>query len=461
MSMHARLRLARLANAFLLSLLPLLPPLPHLPLLSAQSIVITHAVVIDGNGAAPIEDGTVVIRDGKILAVGSARTVTPPAAAQVIDARGKVVMPGLADMHVHLTGGWDGEAVDFLGYRRYLNSLLYAGVTTVLDTGNNQPYILQLRQEVAAGRLLGPRIYCAGGLIDGPDPLWPPISFAVSSAAQVPRLVRQQKADRVDILKAYHGLSVPILATLVAEGRKDSLRVFVDQGQRNGSADLLRVGIAAWAHTPRFLSEEALALMVERRVHTITTLVVSETGTTRRFAQPAFMDDPLFKDTQPPWFIEDLKRHAAAILAPEAKARTDAALSRLQSAFRIVKRLHDAGLLLAAGTDAPYPGDIQGEGLHRELELLVEAGLTPLQAITVATKNAAILMNAEREWGTLEPGRTANVLIVNGRPDRTIGDTRKLDTVILAGRVLNRQSLKFDASTDPGFRVGSSAAEHD
>src|SRR6184192_1150361 len=107
----------------------------------------TNAVLIDGTGAPAVEHATVVIRGATIEAAGPAGEVKIPSGAVVTDLHGKVLMPGLADMHVHLLGGWDGHAVDMLGYRRYMNALLYAGVTTVLDTGNVQPYIVQLRAE--------------------------------------------------------------------------------------------------------------------------------------------------------------------------------------------------------------------------------------------------------------------------------------------------------------------------
>jgi imidazolonepropionase-like amidohydrolase len=112
---------------------------------------------------------------------------------------------------------------------------------------------------------------------------------------------------------------------------------------------------------------------------------------------------------------------------------------------------------LAAGTDAPYPGDFQGEGIHHELELLVEAGLTPLQAISIATRNAARLVGAEAEWGTSEVGKLANLIIVEGRPDQQVRDTRKIRYVINRGQVVDRNALKFDPHTDPGFRVAGTA----
>jgi imidazolonepropionase-like amidohydrolase len=110
-----------------------------------------------------------------------------------------------------------------------------------------------------------------------------------------------------------------------------------------------------------------------------------------------------------------------------------------------------AGILFAAGTDAPYPGDFQGEGIHHELELLVESGLTPLEAITIATKNAAKIMNAETEWGTLERGRLADVVVVDGKPDQNISDTKKIVAVIKEGKILDRNTLKLNSETDPGY----------
>jgi len=421
-----------------------------------QPLVIIHAVIIDGNGKSPIEDGTIIIRDSKIEAVGPATNAKVPSGARVIDAKGKTVMPGLADMHVHLTGGWDGESVDMLGYQRYLNALLYAGVTTVLDTGNVQPYILQLRQEVAQGRLVGPRIYCAGALIDGADPAWPPLAYSVSSLEQIPGLVRRQRQDGVDIIKAYSGLSDRMVTVLAQEARKNSLRVFIDQWSRNGSVDLMQEGISAFAHLPMMkMSDEAVRLMKEKGIHCITTLTVYESFSRRRLADLRFLDYPLFKDTSPPWFLEELRKEAGRELKPEETVRAKQSGEGLSEAQRNVKKLFDAGILVAAGTDAPYPGVSQGEGIHRELQLLVEAGLSPLDAITVSTKNAALLMNAADEWGTLTPGKVANIILVAGRPDKNISDTRNIEMVIQAGRVLDREKLKFDARKDPGFRVSS------
>ncbi len=417
-------------------------------------LAITNAVVVDGEGGAPLENGTVIINGDRIEAVGPTQQIEIPPDARVIDAMGKTVLPGLADMHVHLLGGWDGHRVDMLGYQRYLNSLLYNGVTTVLDVGNVQPFILQMRQEVSAGRIPGPRIYCAGALVDGSDPAWPPISHAAASLEQIPKIAEGLKAAGVDVIKAYEGLSYRMVSALAAEAKKVSLPLVVDQGSLNGSIDLMRTDMTAFAHLPaRTIDEEGLALMTKKDIRVITTLAVAEFGTRRRFNDFSFLGDPLIKDTTPPWFLEDLRQEMSRPLTDAEQSRVDRAQRMFQRTTENAKKLFDAGVLLIAGTDAPYPGVFFGEGVHREMELLVEAGLTPLQAISIATSNPAKLMGAEAEWGTLAPGKLANLVIVNGRPDRRISDTRNIETVVKAGVVLDRKALQFDLEKDAGFRV--------
>jgi imidazolonepropionase-like amidohydrolase len=426
--------------------------------LSAQQVTaIVHGEVIDGNGGAPIDNGVVLVRGDRIVAVGSTTAVVIPRDARVIDATGKSVMPGLADMHVHLVGGWDGEAAEMLGFQRYLNALLYAGVTTVLDTGNVLPYIQQLRQEVSAHRIAGPAIHMAGPLVDGGDPMWPPISMAVSSTSQIAGYVKQLKRAGVDVVKGYGGLSERQLAALVRAAHAESLRVFVDAGNRNGTAVVAATGIAAFAHlgtTP--LTDETVAMMRDQKIGSMTTLAVYESLSRRRLADLGFLRHPLLTQTMPPQFISELTAFAARPLTDSASSAAQAALERLKTAMANAKRLSDAGVLLAAGTDSPYPGDYYGEGLHRELELLVEAGLRPLQAITTATRNAAALMNESDAWGTLAPGRRADILIVGGHPASRISDTRNVESVIQAGVVLDRAELQFDPAKDPGFKTTAS-----
>jgi len=377
-----------------------------------------------------------------------------PSNARVINASGRSIMPGLADMHVHLQGGWDGISMDLLGYQRYLNAMLYAGITTILDTGNYQPWILQLRQEQASGHLLGPRIYCTGAMIDAVQPAWPDLAYPVATVAEIPEIVERDKKAKVDLIKAYVNLSDRFLTSLSLEARKAGLRVIVDQWERNGSPDLVRTGISGFAHAPtRYLTSADVQLMREHGLFVISTMVVREYSTRRRLADMRLLEQPLIRDTTPPWFVAELKAEAARPLTQKEKEDVGSWGPEFEEVKKNVKKLVDSGVLLAAGTDAPYPGIFQGESIHHELELLVSAGLTPLQAIHAATYNAARIMKAENDWGSLQAGKLANVIVVSGNPAEQISDTRNIEIVVLEGRVLDRQSLRFDAGRDPGYRA--------
>jgi len=419
-----------------------------------QPIAIVHARLIDGLGGAPLENATVIVRGKLIEYAGPGSGATVPKDAVVIDATGKTVMPGLADMHVHLQGAWDGISIDLLGYQRYMNAMLYAGVTTVLDTGNYQPWILQLRQEQAAGRLQGPRIYCVGAMIDSADPAWPDLAYAVASRYQIPEIVKRDKAAKVDMIKGYSNLSEHMLAWLSEAAAKENIRVVIDQWERNGSPDLVATGLSGFAHLPtRKMSADDIQFAKDHNIFFITTLVVTESFARTRLNEIGFLKEPYLVDTTPPWFLTDLSAYAGKPQTEAEKKETQHNLADHQEAMRNVKKLHDAGLLIVTGTDAPYPGVFQGEGLHHELELMVQAGLTPLQAIRASTYDAARLMKAENEWGSVQVGRRAMLLIVAGNPAVQISDTRKIETVIQDGKVLDRAALKYDPKKDPGYRV--------
>ena len=449
-----------LAAATLMVLAAACAPAPVNDAASPGAVAVTNATIIDGVGGAPIADGVVVVEGDRIVGAGPAAQVAVPDGAAIVDAAGGAVMPGLADMHVHMVGGWDGVSTEMLGYRRYLNALLHAGVTTVFDAGNVLPFIQQIRAEIEAGRLPGPRVYMAGPLVDGPVPIWPPITYFTFEASAMRRHAMQLAAADVDALKGYAGLDAEMVDSLVQAGADVGLPVIVDLGSRGDYAAAVEAGILARAHAPSGpLSDDEIAAMVEHGTATISTLAVLESFARRRLRDLAFLEHPLIAATTPPWFLDALREHATRPLSDEEAAFTAAIEERLMTAMTNVKRLSDAGVPVVAGTDAPYPGVFQGEGIHRELELLVEAGLTPLQAITAATHDAARLMGADAEWGAIVPGMAADLLVVRGNPAEDIGATRDIVAVIQRGVVLDRSQLVFSAQDDPGFRtVGSVAA---
>jgi imidazolonepropionase-like amidohydrolase len=403
-------------------------------------------------------DATLVVEGDRIVAVGPSSTTPAPRGARVIDATGRTILPGLADLHVHLQGGWDGERGDFLNFGRYLDGLLYAGVTTVLDTGNSMPYVTQIKQEIAAGRLRGPRVYCTGPMIDGPDPVWPPLAEPMGSYGQAERIVKRLAANRVDLVKGYAGLSDLHVAALVAEARRSQLRVIVDTWERNGSPSLVRTGIFAFAHAPHAMSITAdLAReMAQRRMGVVTTVTVRESFAVRRLQDLAFLAQPLVKHVVPPHFLDEIRAEAAKGTFAASAPPVSGYVAAFDQTRANVLALWRAGVLVAAGTDAPYPGVFLGEGLHRELELLVEAGLTPVEAIQAATGNAARFLDGDQaDWGTIEPGKRADLVVIAGRPHERISDSRAVVTVVQAGRVLDRAALRLRPG-EPAYRASES-----
>lgn len=421
----------------------------------SRALAFVGVTLIDGTGATAIPDAAVVVEGERIRAAGPRAQVPVPPGAQVIDGAGRTLMPGLADLHTHLQGGWDGLAADYLNYQRYLDAFLYAGVTTILDTGNTMPYVTQIKQEIAAGRLRGPRVYCTGPMIDSGEPVWPPLAEPFVTTAQAPEIVKRLRDNHVDLIKGYVGLSDWQIRTLAAEGRKAGLRTIVDAWDRNGSLPLVTSGIYGFAHAPNRIrmTDEAIAEMVKRRMVVISTIAVAESFANRRLQDLAYLDRALIKDVMPAHFLDEIRE---ASRAGKFKPGATSTAIELGVTSENVARLWKGGVLVAAGTDAPYPGLFQGEGLHRELELMVEAGLTPLQAIQAATGNAARLLDGDAaEWGAIAPGKRADLLLVRGAPHARIGDSRNVETVVQAGQIVDRAALKIRPG-EPAYRTSGS-----
>ena len=415
-------------------------------------VALRGATLIDGTGRPPLPSSTIIVSGERIIAVGPEASVTIPPGARVIDVRGRTIFPGLADLHVHLQGGWDGERADYLNFSRYLDSLLYSGVTTVLDTGNSMAFITQLKQEIKAGRLRGPTLFCVGPMIDSTDPIWPSLAEPLSSYGQVPRLIARLVDNHVDMVKGYAGLSDLHLTALAQEARKVNLRVIADVWERNGSISTSRTGIFAFAHAPHAVdvSPDLAREMAGRGMGVISTLTVRESFANTRMQDLSFLDLPLIKDVTPPNFLTEIRQAAAHGDFPLTGPNMDTYRQWLPRANANLMMMWKAGVLVAAGTDAPYPGVFQGEGLHRELELLVEAGLSPVQAIQAATGTAAKFMQGESaDWGAIAVGKRADLVVVSGHPDERIGDTRTIVDVMQAGRLLDRAALRVQPGEPP------------
>jgi Amidohydrolase family len=460
-------------RAFLLlfALLALLLAQPSQPL-QAKPLVFLHATVIDATGAPARSDMTVVITGSQINAIGETGNVRVPPEAQVIDATGKFVIPGLWDMHVH----W------YL--KEYLPLFIANGVTGVrLMWG--VPMHHAWRQEIEQGTLLGPRLVIASPIVDGPHPIWRD-SLAVGNAAEAREAVRTAKQAGADFIKIYSRLPRDAFFAIVDETTKQGLRfaghvpqpVSVVEAAEAGQhsiehlsgillasstrEDALRQAYEdAWAHLPEgerlpsrartrpltrmmletFSPEKASALFAHfTRHHTwqTPTLTVLRSG--------ALLDDPTFRHDPR---LKYLPAEVTARWDPAAdfrfKARTpeDFALARLvyQKQVELVGMMRRAGVELLAGTDVLNPYCFPGFSLHEELGLLVEAGLTPLEALQAATLNPARFLGKAQEFGTLEEGKRADLVLLDANPLEAISNTQKIYAVVVNGRLLDRAAL--------------------
>jgi cytosine/adenosine deaminase-related metal-dependent hydrolase len=416
----------------------------------AQSIFFEHATVIDATGAPPRTDVSLAIADGRITAIG--KGIAPPASARVIDATGKFLIPGLWDMHFHVDP--EGNTLRVLPAR---------GIIGVREMYSGIP-IATLAEWRA--RPENPRI-AAAGLLDGPlRSGLTPDSYAVGTAEQARLAVAALAAAGADFLKVYNSLP---------------REAYFEIAQRSKS-----LGIPFAGHVPEAVSPAEAAEAGQRsQEHLINILLACSTHEEELRAQRIFtMNDPAisgferglrlgFPDPQGLFDTYDETKAAAlfktfvkngtwhtptlsllqSFLADKTRARRmpymqnlsaeqfDAWLARigvlLERYKKLVGEMHRAGVEFLAGTDTgPNNPVVAGIGLHEELGLFVESGFTPMEALQTATRNPARYFGKLQDMGTLEPGKLADLVLLDANPLDDIRNTRKISLVVLRGRII-------------------------
>ncbi|MFL6214319.1 MAG: amidohydrolase family protein [Blastocatellia bacterium] len=399
------------------------------------ALAITGATLIDGTGAAPVADSVIVIDSDRIIAVGPRAAVKIPKGATVIDARGKTLLPGLWDMHAHY------EQVEWGPI------YLAAGVTTVRDVGNEFDFIKAVRDAIKAGRGLGPRMLLAG-IIDGDSRSALGIIRA-NNADEARAVVTRYKNAGFDQIKIYSSVKLDVLKAICEEAHKQGLTVTGHVPQGLNAVQAVEAGMDQINHIQylppvlkakdqkpgtsiNFDSPEAqqtiqffkthhtvidptMALM-ELILHTSDVPVASfEPGIAKVARELA---GPLNNTGQPPSAAE------------QAKATYEMWIATINA-------LHRAGIPIIAGTDQAVPG----HSLHREIELYVKAGFTPMEAIQAATVIPARVMGVDKEVGTVEAGKRADLILVEGNPLESISNIRNVRWVVAAGRLYNPADL--------------------
>ncbi|HEX8556594.1 MAG TPA: amidohydrolase family protein [Pyrinomonadaceae bacterium] len=418
----------------------------------AQVVAFVGVNVVPLDRERVLADQTVVVRDGRITEIGPAGKVKVPAGAGRVDGRGKYLMPGLADMHAHLHPG-DGSANDLAAQQ--LTLYLANGVTTVRNMIGASAHVL-LRERVAAGKLLGPTLYTAG----------PPVTGKVAATPEAAeRIAAAQKQAGYDLVKVHEGLRPEVYQALMAAARKEGIRVAGHVTATVGLRRALAARQSSVEHLDGYLQAlapedfpappsqvvlgPALAHLDERRLPELARATreagVYNTPTLALFKIVVSSDGPaeFLKWPElryvPSKMREGFARQKAGIKAgeePEAERRR-----YLELRDRAVKALHDAGARLLVGPDSPQLFLVPGFATHREMAAMGEAGLSPYAVLEAATRNAAEYLGAPGEFGTVEVGKRADLVLLDANPLQAVANASRVAGVMARGRWLARAEL--------------------
>jgi imidazolonepropionase-like amidohydrolase len=402
----------------------------------AQTTAFVGARVIDGRGGV-VDNGTVVVRDGKIVAVGPAASTTVPEGAQQIDVANATIMPGLVNAHGHLTAAV-GLRNDPNGYTRdnllrQLNTYAQYGVTTVFSLGDDQEAAFQLRRDQAAGTVQGARLFVGGPVIGG------------ASAEEARAATDKVAAMKPDLLKIRiddnlgSSRKMPEEAWRATIGRAKELKLPIATHifYLADAKAALMAGADVIAHSVRDVPVDAeFVRELKARDACYTPTLMREVSTFVYGSTPPWARDPFFLKGAGAATADEMSdpSRQAQIQSGNAYKQGLRYKEGLQVATRNLKTLVDAGARVAMGTDSGPAGRWQGFFEHLELEMMVEAGMTPMQVIVSATSAAADCHGRSGQFGTIQPGAAADLLVLEANPLDDIRHTRQIRSVWIAGR---------------------------
>jgi imidazolonepropionase-like amidohydrolase len=426
----------------------------------AGTTVLTGATLIDGTGGAPVPDSVVVLKQGRIVAARARAKTKIPKHATLVDVHGKTILPGLWDMHAHF------EQVEWGAI------YLAAGVTTVRDCGNEFEFITAVRDAIAAGRGLGPRLLLAG-VVDGTGPLGLGVQ-RVDTPEQALDWVHRYHDAGFQQMKIYSSVKLEELKIIADEAHRLGMTVTGHVPQGLNAYQTIEAGqdqinhidyIVAIMHAPLAPgadrktrmeavlnvdvnspeAQKALAFLKAHGTVVDPTMALMEFFTATTAKPPSSFEPGINKIA--PELVEQL---ADAGPPTETSEMVEKAF---QKELEVVGALHRAGIPIVAGTDQTVPG----HSLHREIELYVQAGFTPMEAIQAATLVPARVMGVEKELGTVEAGKRADLIVIDGDPLADIRNTRNVELVITGGKMYNSSDLWRAAGFKPWMETPSAA----
>jgi len=425
---------------------------------SRSLLVIEGATLIDGTGGEPISNAVVVIENDRIQAVFRHGEQVYPRGARVIQAQGKTIIPALFDIDTHIAQqGLEAAA-------QALTNYLYHGITSISDTGVSIIHREGLEKLKKQGKLISPRIFEAGPTLTavGGHPI--PVNRALGRAIdtrtltqiegpedavrQVQRYVRELRVTTIKaILESggdlhYPRMTLETYKALVDEAHRQGMNVYTHASQLSDVRDALAGGVDLIAHgfaeelTP---DSDIARMIVQQKVSWLPDINNSESSV-KIFDHPEIWEDPTLLKSVPAVYIE--MAHDPKFVA-RLEARVERSRRSHQMRMRTVKVLYDMGANILVGTDstgAPHRM-FYGWDIHRELEHLVNAGMKPMDVIVAASRKAAEYLGQEKELGTVEEGKIADLLILSDNPLEDIRNSRTIEQVIYAGRLIDRDNL--------------------
>lgn len=455
----------------LMSLMDVRLPALQAPATRQQSFVLTHVTVIDATGAPPQSDMAVVVNGNRIVAVAKTEKIKIPNDAQVVEASGKFLIPGLWDMHVHtLWRNWS---------ETFFSLFIANGITGVRDMFGDLERLKKLRLESAGGKLLSPRIVASGLVVDGPKPIWPG-SITAANAAEGRKAVLSLKQRGADFVKVYDLLPREAYFAIADEVKKQGMvftghvpiAVSAAEASAMGQKSIEHLNgilLACSSHEQKIRDEivkarsrswwtsvitqadirtrlkKALDTYSEQKAKALFDCFVQnntwQCPTLTNWRGVAFIDDGnLTNDARRKYVLSSLK----ADWHPKKYNRTkdwtpeDFALAKrdFQKALEIVGAMRRAGVKFLAGTDTPTAYCFPGFSLHDELGLLVKAGLTPIEALQAATINPA------NSLGAIAKGKIADLVLLEANPLQDIRNTQKIAAVVCNGQLFQKTELQ-------------------
>lgn len=399
---------------------------------TAQTITIDNVTIVDVTNGRLQPRKTIVIEGKRITRIENASMTTR--AAATIDGTGMFVIPGLWDMHIHAY--FTNDSTRFHTTSEVMFPLFIVnGVTGVRDLGSNLEATLAARDSVAAHQLIGPRMLVSGPMLDGPTTRYA-AAIKVATADEARAAVRLLKQRGVDLIKTQ---------SLIP---RDAYFAMADEAAR--------LGIPFEGHVPREITAlEAINAQQRSFEHMIgisdtASMVIRELARKQVWQCPTvinsvgtaadFINDPGLAF----WLRQSVEgwRRTAVNQAAASDSAAQAAAERATRRLALIKKLYDAKIPFLAGTDAPQGYDlVPGVSIHRELQLFVRAGLTPLQALQTATLNPAAYFGKTADWGTVAPGKIADLIVLARNPLVDIANTRSIVAVVADGRYYSSRDL--------------------